>query len=88
MLIFLLRFSVKTLLEKYTTEPIDDSSEEFVNFAAILEQILSHRFKGTSGAVARVPGGVLFMACMCLAFCVCMHTSTGDMHVYLHLPYS
>ncbi|XP_008591621.1 PREDICTED: RUN domain-containing protein 3A-like, partial [Galeopterus variegatus] len=40
------RFSVKTLLEKYTGEPIDDSSEEFVNFAAILEQILSHRFKG------------------------------------------
>lgn len=42
----LTRFSVKTLLEKYTAEPIDDSSEEFVNFAAILEQILSHRFKG------------------------------------------
>ncbi|MBN3312041.1 RUN3A protein, partial [Atractosteus spatula] len=39
-------FSVKTLLEKYTAEPIDDSSEEFINFAAILEQILSHRFKG------------------------------------------
>ncbi|NXP45019.1 RUN3A protein, partial [Heliornis fulica] len=39
------RFSVKTLLEKYTSEPIDDTSEEFVNFAAILEQILSHRFK-------------------------------------------
>uniref|UniRef100_A0A8D0QBN7 RUN domain-containing protein 3A n=1 Tax=Sus scrofa TaxID=9823 RepID=A0A8D0QBN7_PIG len=33
-------------LFKYTAEPIDDSSEEFVNFAAILEQILSHRFKG------------------------------------------
>ncbi|XP_053821026.1 RUN domain-containing protein 3A isoform X1 [Vidua chalybeata] len=42
----LARFSVKTLLEKYTADPIDDSSEEFVNFAAILEQILSHRFKG------------------------------------------
>ncbi|KAB0405553.1 hypothetical protein E2I00_002707, partial [Balaenoptera physalus] len=41
-----IRFSVKTLLEKYTAEPIDDSAEEFVNFAAILEQILSHRFKG------------------------------------------
>ncbi|KAG2460918.1 RUN3A protein, partial [Polypterus senegalus] len=39
-------FSVKTLLEKYTAEPIDDSSEEFINFAAILEQILSHCFKG------------------------------------------
>lgn len=43
------RFSVKTLLEKYTIEPIDDSSEEFVNFAAILEHILSHRFKGDHG---------------------------------------
>uniref|UniRef100_A0A3Q4GVJ0 RUN domain-containing protein 3A n=1 Tax=Neolamprologus brichardi TaxID=32507 RepID=A0A3Q4GVJ0_NEOBR len=42
------RFSVKTLLEKYTAEPIDDSSEEFVNFAAILEHILCHRFKGSS----------------------------------------
>lgn len=40
------RFSIKTLLEKYTAEPIDDSSEEFINFAAILEHILSHRFKG------------------------------------------
>ncbi len=37
---------MKTLLEKYTAEPIDDSSEEFINFAAILEHILSHRFKG------------------------------------------
>ncbi|XP_029913558.1 RUN domain-containing protein 3A isoform X4 [Myripristis murdjan] len=45
-LITVCRFSVKTLLEKYTAEPIDDSSEEFVNFAAILEHILSHRFKG------------------------------------------
>ncbi|XP_059409200.1 RUN domain-containing protein 3A isoform X2 [Carassius carassius] len=43
------RFSVKTLLEKYTAEPIDDSSEEFINFAAILEHILSHRFKGPCG---------------------------------------
>uniref|UniRef100_A0A3Q2QFW8 RUN domain-containing protein 3A n=1 Tax=Fundulus heteroclitus TaxID=8078 RepID=A0A3Q2QFW8_FUNHE len=39
-------FSVKTLLEKYTAEPIDDSSEEFINFAAVLEHIVSHRFKG------------------------------------------
>uniref|UniRef100_A0A3Q3EIR3 RUN domain-containing protein 3A n=1 Tax=Labrus bergylta TaxID=56723 RepID=A0A3Q3EIR3_9LABR len=46
-LITVCRFSVKTLLEKYTTEPIDDSSEEFINFAAILEHILSHRFKGS-----------------------------------------
>ncbi|XP_061079096.1 RUN domain-containing protein 3A-like isoform X1 [Conger conger] len=45
-LITVCRFSVKTLLEKYTAEPIDDSSEEFVNFAAILEHILSHRFRG------------------------------------------
>lgn len=37
---------MKTLLEKYTAEPIDDSSDEFINFAAILEHILSHRFKG------------------------------------------
>lgn len=42
------RFSVKTLLERYTAEPIDDSSEEFINFAAILEHILSHRFKGNT----------------------------------------
>uniref|UniRef100_A0A8C5ISM3 RUN domain containing 3A n=1 Tax=Junco hyemalis TaxID=40217 RepID=A0A8C5ISM3_JUNHY len=48
----LARFSVKTLLEKYTADPIDDSSEEFVNFAAILEQILSHRFKGSAGPVS------------------------------------
>lgn len=45
------RFSVKTLLEKYTAEPIDDSSEEFINFAFILEHILSHRFKGSSCAL-------------------------------------
>lgn len=45
---FYFRFSVKTLLEKYTAEPIDDSSEEFINFAAILEHILSHRFKGNN----------------------------------------
>lgn len=45
---FCFRFSVKTLLEKYTAEPIDDSAEEFINFAAILEHILSHRFKGNA----------------------------------------
>ncbi|KAK9535280.1 hypothetical protein VZT92_007669 [Zoarces viviparus] len=45
---FYFRFSVKTLLEKYTAEPIDDSAEEFMNFAAILEHILSHRFKGNT----------------------------------------
>uniref|UniRef100_A0A8C5A7Q9 RUN domain containing 3Aa n=1 Tax=Gadus morhua TaxID=8049 RepID=A0A8C5A7Q9_GADMO len=48
-LITVCRFSVKTLLEKYTAEPIDDSSEEFLNFAAILEHILSHRFRAGSG---------------------------------------
>uniref|UniRef100_A0A3B3RGP6 RUN domain-containing protein 3A n=1 Tax=Paramormyrops kingsleyae TaxID=1676925 RepID=A0A3B3RGP6_9TELE len=47
-LITVCRFSVKTLLEKYTAEPIDDSSEEFINFAAILEHILSHCFKGNT----------------------------------------
>lgn len=52
---FCSRFSVKTLLEKYTAEPIDDSSEEFVNFAAILEHVLSHRFKGRGGG-----GGLLW----------------------------
>ncbi|XP_077482416.1 RUN domain-containing protein 3A-like [Stigmatopora argus] len=46
-LITVCRFSVKTLLEKSTAEPIDDSSEEFTNFAAILEHILSHHFKGS-----------------------------------------
>nr|XP_040032165.1 RUN domain-containing protein 3A isoform X1 [Gasterosteus aculeatus aculeatus] len=46
-LIAVCRFSVKTLLEKYTAEPIDDSSEEFINFAAILEHILSHRLKAS-----------------------------------------
>lgn len=48
------RFSVKTLLEKYTAEPIDDSSEEFINFAAILEHILSHRFKGNKKHIKTV----------------------------------
>ncbi|XP_029485547.1 RUN domain-containing protein 3A [Oncorhynchus nerka] len=46
-LIAVCRFSVKTLLEKYTAEPIDDSSEEFINFAAVLEHILSHGFTGS-----------------------------------------
>lgn len=50
------RFSVKTLLEKYTAEPIDDSSDEFVNFAAILEHILSHRFKGNTA------GNIMYIA--------------------------
>ncbi|XP_046902956.1 RUN domain-containing protein 3A-like [Hypomesus transpacificus] len=46
-LITVCRFSVKTLLEKTTAEPIDDTSEEFINLASILEHILSHCFKGT-----------------------------------------
>ncbi|XP_061911693.1 RUN domain-containing protein 3A-like [Entelurus aequoreus] len=46
-LITVCRFSVKTLLEKDTAEPIDDSSEAFINFAAVLEHILCHRFKGS-----------------------------------------
>ncbi|XP_053707042.1 RUN domain-containing protein 3A-like isoform X1 [Synchiropus splendidus] len=50
-LITVCRFSVKTLLEKYTAEPIDDSAEEFINFAAILEHILTHRFKGSTAAL-------------------------------------
>ncbi|MBZ3872664.1 RUN domain-containing protein 3B, partial [Sciurus carolinensis] len=39
-------FSVKTLIDRSCFETIDDSSPEFNNFAAILEQILSHRLKG------------------------------------------
>ncbi|XP_025049487.1 RUN domain-containing protein 3B [Alligator sinensis] len=41
-----LQFSVKTLIDRSCFETIDDSSPEFNNFAAILEQILSHRLKG------------------------------------------
>lgn len=40
------RFSVKTLIDRSCFETIDDTSPEFNNFAAILEQILSHRLKG------------------------------------------
>ncbi|CAM9295267.1 unnamed protein product [Lampetra fluviatilis] len=39
-------FAVKALVERGGLEPVGDSSEEFVNFAAILEQVLSHRLKG------------------------------------------
>ncbi|KAM5255181.1 RUN domain-containing protein 3B isoform 3-T3 [Ctenodactylus gundi] len=45
-LITVCRFSVKTLIDHSCFETIDDSSPEFNNFAAILEQILSHRLKG------------------------------------------
>uniref|UniRef100_A0A670IZ90 RUN domain-containing protein 3B n=1 Tax=Podarcis muralis TaxID=64176 RepID=A0A670IZ90_PODMU len=41
-----LLFSIKTLIDRSCFETIDDSSPEFNNFAAILEQILSHRLKG------------------------------------------
>ena len=45
-LYFSSRFSVKTLIDRSCFETIDDTSPEFNNFAAILEQILSHRLKG------------------------------------------
>ncbi|KAM4704742.1 RUN domain-containing protein 3B isoform 4-T4 [Rhinophrynus dorsalis] len=44
-LITVCRFSVKTLIDRSCFETIDDSAPEFVNFASILEQILSHRLK-------------------------------------------
>uniref|UniRef100_A0A452RM81 RUN domain-containing protein 3B n=1 Tax=Ursus americanus TaxID=9643 RepID=A0A452RM81_URSAM len=47
-LFFFHRFSVKTLIDRSCFETIDDSSPEFNNFAAILEQILSHRLKEIS----------------------------------------
>ena len=43
--VLLFRLAVKTLVEKSRYETIDDSAEEFINFAAILEQILNHRIK-------------------------------------------
>ncbi|KAM4687698.1 RUN domain-containing protein 3B isoform 1-T1 [Discoglossus pictus] len=45
-LITVCRFSVKTLIDRSCFETIDDSAPEFINFASILEQILSHRLKG------------------------------------------
>ncbi|XP_009999882.1 PREDICTED: RUN domain-containing protein 3B [Chaetura pelagica] len=42
----MVRFSVKTLIDRSCFETVDDNSPEFNNFAAILEQILSHRLKG------------------------------------------
>ncbi|XP_075413753.1 RUN domain-containing protein 3B isoform X6 [Tenrec ecaudatus] len=54
-LITVCRFSVKTLIDRSCFETIDDSSPEFNNFAAILEQILSHRLKEIS------------QSCRCLA---------------------
>ncbi|XP_070583543.1 RUN domain-containing protein 3B isoform X3 [Erythrolamprus reginae] len=45
-LITVCRFSIKTLIDRSCFETIDDSYPEFNNFAAILEQILSHRLTG------------------------------------------
>lgn len=45
-LITVCRFSVKTLIDRSCFETIDDSCSEFTNFAAILEQVLTHRLKG------------------------------------------
>ncbi|MEE6466735.1 hypothetical protein FKM82_007037 [Ascaphus truei] len=45
-LITVCRFSVKTLIDRSCFETIDDYAPEFVNFAYILEHILSHRLKG------------------------------------------
>ncbi|XP_055511538.1 RUN domain-containing protein 3B isoform X6 [Leucoraja erinacea] len=45
-LITVCRFSVKTLIDHSCFETIDDSCSEFTNFAAILEQVLTHRLKG------------------------------------------
>ena len=42
---------MKTLIDRSCFETIDDSSPEFKNFAAILEQILSHQLKGNSANV-------------------------------------
>lgn len=39
---------MKTLIDRSCFETIDDSSPEFNNFAAVLEQILSHRLKGNN----------------------------------------
>uniref|UniRef100_A0A3B4AJR1 RUN domain-containing protein n=1 Tax=Periophthalmus magnuspinnatus TaxID=409849 RepID=A0A3B4AJR1_9GOBI len=63
-LITVCRFSVKTLLEKYTAEPIDDSLEEFMNFAAILEHILSHKFKGNKVKFSHSVGCTIFKKCI------------------------
>ena len=55
------RFSVKTLIDRSCFETIDDSSPEFNNFAAILEQILSHRLKGNSANVLLILPTVLLL---------------------------
>ncbi|XP_061411362.1 RUN domain-containing protein 3B-like isoform X4 [Lethenteron reissneri] len=39
-------FTVKTLIERSNFEPVDESVEEFINFAAVLEQSLNHNLRG------------------------------------------
>ncbi|XP_033099270.1 RUN domain-containing protein 3B-like [Anneissia japonica] len=45
-LISICRLTIQSLKEKSMYNSIDDNSEEFLNFATILEHILSHRLKG------------------------------------------
>ncbi|XP_032816666.1 RUN domain-containing protein 3B isoform X4 [Petromyzon marinus] len=45
-LLAVLGFTVKTLLERSNFEPVDESVEEFINFAAALEQSLNHNLRG------------------------------------------
>ncbi|XP_014666730.1 PREDICTED: RUN domain-containing protein 3B-like [Priapulus caudatus] len=44
-LVHVCRLSIKSLIDKSCFEVIDDKSEELLNFAVILEHILSHRLK-------------------------------------------
>ncbi|XP_074652861.1 uncharacterized protein LOC141907184 [Tubulanus polymorphus] len=45
------RFAVKSLIDKSCFETIDESHTEFLNFCAILENLLNHRIKnGNSGS--------------------------------------
>ncbi|XP_078711431.1 RUN domain-containing protein 3B-like isoform X3 [Lampetra fluviatilis] len=45
-LLAVLGFTVKTLIERSNFEPVDESVEEFINFAAVLEQSLNHNLRG------------------------------------------
>lgn len=67
-LYFSSRFSVKTLIDRSCFETIDDTSPEFNNFAAILEQILSHRLKGmlTSLLLMILPWEFVYTKRMCI----------------------
>ncbi|XP_077124375.1 RUN domain-containing protein 3B isoform X3 [Ranitomeya variabilis] len=60
-LITVCRFSVKTLIDRSCFETIDDSAPEFLNFASILEQILSHRLKDNHGPTPL--GAISTIAC-------------------------